>query len=109
MNLKETIKNARLLDIYGGLLTKKQQQILNSYVNFNGSISEIAENTKTSRQAVLDIIKRTLQKLNQLEEKLKICKKLDNIYEKISNISAQFGLTTKQEQVIIEAVKGMEE
>lgn len=109
MNLKETIKIARLLDIYGGLLTKKQQQILNSYINFNGSISEIAENTKTSRQAVLDIIKRTLQKLNQLEEKLKICKKLDNIYEKICKISAQFGLTTKQEQAIIEAVKEMEE
>lgn len=105
MNIKQTLEIAKKMDIYGRLLTSKQQKVLNSYINYNGSISEIAEDLGTSRQAVLDIIKRTILKLDEYEKKLKFCQKLDKIYSKISKC----GLTSQQEKVIIELVKTMED
>ncbi len=109
MNLKQTFEVARLLDTYGQLLTKKQQAILNSYVNFNGSISEIAEDTGISRQAVLDSIKRTVCKLENYEKKLGICEKMSKIYLKISELSKKFCLTSQQEKELVSTFKIMEE
>jgi len=109
MNLQETIEIGRKMDMYGSLLTKKQQQVLNSYVNYNGSISEIAEDLGTTRQAVLDIIKRTVAKLDGYEKQMKLCQKLDKIYKNIPKISTKCSLTKEQEQAIIELVKSMEE
>jgi len=109
MNLQETIEISRKMDMYGVLLTEKQQQVLNSYVNYNGSISEIAEDLGTTRQAVLDLIKRTVAKLDDYENRLKFCKKLDKIYNNIPKMSIKLGLTKIQEKDIMKLVKSMEE
>ena len=64
-----------LLDIYGKLLTEKQANILDMYYNQDLSLSEIAEVVKTTRQAVVDAIKKGENKLFEYEEKLLIMKK----------------------------------
>ena len=45
-----------LYDIYRNLFTSKQIEIMDNYFKFNLSLSEISENLKISRSAVLDTI-----------------------------------------------------
>ena len=65
-----------LYDIYKNLLTEKQQQIISLYVFSNLSFSEISEIVLTSRQAVKDLLDRTIALLYDYENKLKIHSKL---------------------------------
>lgn len=76
-----------LADIYGGLLTEKQQDILNSYLNEDITISEIARSENISRQAAFDLVKRSEKLLENYDEKLGLFEKyLENlaIVEKLS-------------------------
>ncbi|GAB5054101.1 putative DNA-binding protein [Pediococcus parvulus] len=69
----EIEKNNRinfLFEFYGSLLTKKQRNYMELYYADDYSLGEIAENYTVSRQAVYDNIKRTVQILEDYEEKL---------------------------------------
>ena len=59
-----------LLDVYGGMLTEKQREMLDFYYNDDLSLSEIAANECISRQGVRDSIKRGEESLLELEEKI---------------------------------------
>ncbi|HZJ83003.1 MAG TPA: sigma factor-like helix-turn-helix DNA-binding protein [Clostridia bacterium] len=50
-----------LLQIYGGLLTDRQKDVMDLYYNYDLSLSEIAEQFGISRQGVYDLIKRAEQ------------------------------------------------
>lgn len=63
-------------DFYGSLLTEKQQQDLELYLEEDYSLSEISEIVGSSRQAVHDSITRAMQKLEDLEDKLGLYKRL---------------------------------
>lgn len=75
-----------LCEIYGGLLTQKQYQVLSDYCNQDFSISEIAENNHTTRQAINDIIKKGESKLLELESNLGIMKKTMKQEKQIQSI-----------------------
>ncbi len=68
-----------LYDIYGNLLTDKQRLYFEDYYFSDLSISEIALNYNISRNGVHDQIKRTVNELNELEEKLKLNEKINKI------------------------------
>lgn len=70
MILDENVRLCLLNDFYGNLLTNNQQSILNDYLNFGITLSEIAESKDTTRQAVLDTIKKSTKKLEWYESKL---------------------------------------
>ena len=76
-DIKKTVKVNRLLDIYGRLLTKQQFEIMADYYYMNLSLSEISSTRKISRTAVSDALKTSLEKLNNFEEKLGICRVFD--------------------------------
>lgn len=61
---------ASLLDIYGGVLTEKQREMMELYYNEDLSLSEIALNLGISRQGVRDSIKRGEETLTELDEKI---------------------------------------
>ena len=54
---QEELRDSLLLDIYGGLLTQKQREVLHMQLDLDYSLSEIAENQGVTRQAVLDAVK----------------------------------------------------
>lgn len=68
--IEKSIELINLYDRYQGLLTTKQRMYFEQYYFDDFSITEISENQEVSRNAVHDLIKRTIQKLYDYEEKL---------------------------------------
>lgn len=68
MKLERDFELSMLFDLYSGLLTEKQKNALDMYINLDYSLSEIAENTGATRQAAMDAVKRGEQRLTELEK-----------------------------------------
>ncbi|MDI6602248.1 MAG: YlxM family DNA-binding protein [Thermoanaerobacteraceae bacterium] len=64
-----------LYDFYGGLLSKRQADVIELYYEDNLSLGEIAEQLNISRQAVYDTLKRGVKLLKGYEEILKLVNK----------------------------------
>ena len=73
--MDKNVKMTMLLDIYGKLLTEKQQDMLDLYYNQNLSLSEIAEEEEITRQGVRKIIVDGEKKLLYYEDLLGILNK----------------------------------
>ena len=94
--LDQSIALINLYDIYQELLTDKQKSYFESYYYDNYSITEISENFNVSRNAVHDQLKRTVSKLNDLEEKLNLEKNKKQrhiIISKIKQSNANLEIT----------------
>ncbi len=79
-----------LFDLYGALLTEKQQKCLELHLFEDFSLSEIGEELGISRQAVYDIIHRSEQAMEAYETKLGLAARykteraeLSRIYEAV--------------------------
>lgn len=68
--MKEFVYYNDLFDIYGSLLTEKEQDTFRDYYQEDLSLSEIAEENNVSRAAVQKTIKTVLEKLDYYEDKL---------------------------------------
>lgn len=77
---------SELLDRYGILLSEKQLRILDGYYNNDLSLSEIAENEGITRQGVRDAIQRAQTLLYEMESKLGMLKKFDEIRASLDEI-----------------------
>jgi hypothetical protein len=80
---------ALLLDMYGGLLTPRQRDVLDLYYNYDLSLAEIAEMHNISRQGVHDLLKRGEQALYSLDEKLNCYNRWAAFEEGIKDIISQ--------------------
>ena len=86
--MEKNVEISVLCQLYGKVLTEKQYEVLNDYYNNDLSLSEIAENNNITRQAVRDIIKKSENKLYELEENISLMKKIldeEKIIQKIEN------------------------
>ena len=68
-----------LYDLYAPLLSDKKKEAFEAYFLSDLSLSEISEETGTSRQAVRDLINRTKAELLGYEEKIGLMKKRNEI------------------------------
>lgn len=91
MEIEEKIKLNRLFDIYKNLLSEGQREVMDEYLSFDFTISEIAENFSISRQAVLDSITKAEKKLKNLEEKLSFSERLDKLEREIEKLKNKRG------------------
>lgn len=62
--------NLALFERYGALLTERQKEVVDLYLRSDWSLAEIATNHGTSRAAVHDIVRRSLQALQGYERRL---------------------------------------
>lgn len=67
---------ALLFEIYGKMLTDKQQSVMELYYWEDLSLGEIAQGEGITRQAVRDSIKRSEQLLEEFEKKLMLAEKI---------------------------------
>ena len=84
--MEEKLKNNLLLDFYGNMLTEKQRQIMSLYIEEDTSLSEIAAELNTSRQAIYDAVKSSEKLLLSFEEKLKCVERFLNNREKLLEV-----------------------
>ena len=108
--MDKKVEISMLWEIYGSLLTDKQNEYIDYYYNQDLSLSEIAENDSITRQAVRDIIKKGERKLFEYEEKLLFMKKTINQEQKIQQIlfnltKIQKDSSDKQVNSILEGIK----
>lgn len=64
-----------LLDLYGGLLSARQKEVLELYFQDDLSLSEIQENLSISKAAVYDALKKGLQAMDHFEAVLHLKEK----------------------------------
>ncbi len=109
--MKDVVKYARMLDLYGGLLTEKQYDILEEYFSMDLTMEEIAENHGISKQAVHYAVKNAEEKILSLEGNLKLVAKYDILEGKITNVrdnalSGKFG-TAEIADMLTEIINGL--
>ena len=75
-----------LLDMYGRLLTTRQRMILGYYYEDNYTLSEIADLEGISRNAVHDLLNRTVKKLEDYERKLQCLKKRATLVQAMAKL-----------------------
>ena len=77
--MEKFVEQGYLYDFYGELLTERQQQVYESVVLEDYSLSEVAEDLGISRQGVHDMIKRCNHTLEEYESRLHLVEKFVNI------------------------------
>ena len=92
MELEKKIESAQLYLIYQDLLTEKQKHYLELYLLEDYSLGEIASSENISRNAVFDQIKKTINILNNFEDKLGVHRKNLEREEIISKLEESFSL-----------------
>ena len=75
-----------LLDFYGELLTEKQRDVVELYYNEDLSLAEIAAHSRITRQGVRDAIKRAEQQLLEMEERLGLARRFQEIQKALTLI-----------------------
>lgn len=85
--MEKSVHISMLLEMYGELLTDKQQDVTDLYYNQNLSLSEIAEELNITRQGVRKSLIDAENKLFDIEEKLCLLKEKLERDEKILEIT----------------------
>lgn len=86
MQMEKFVEQTLLYDFYGELLTRRQQQVYESVVLEDYSLSEVAEDLGISRQGVYDMIRRVNKTLEEYEGKLHLVEKFLNIRTQVRRI-----------------------
>ena len=84
--MEKIVEQTQLYDIYGELLTERQQQVYESVVLEDYSLSEVAEDLGISRQGVHDMIKRCNHTLEEYESRLHLVEKFLCIRKQVQKI-----------------------
>lgn len=88
VGMKKDYRLAILFDCYGELLTPRQKDIFDQYINEDYSLSEIAENNDVSRQAVHDAINRAESILLDAEEKIGMVERITAMEKALQQAAA---------------------
>ena len=86
IELNDFIELGQLFEIYGGLLSEDRQKIMVSYFEYNMTLAEIANERQISRQAVLDAIDKSCEKIKSLEQSLGLYKKRERLKKELTDL-----------------------
>ena len=84
--LEEFLRRSSLFDLYGALLTEKQQRCLSMSLFDDYSLSEIGEALGISRQAVHDMLHRSEQAMEDYEARLGLLARRDAERETLAKV-----------------------
>lgn len=74
-----------LFDLYGSLLSQRQQEILELYFQDDLSLTEIQENLSISKAAVYDALKKGIQAMEHFDSLLNLQRKWTCLYQFLEN------------------------
>lgn len=98
--MDKNIELVMLYEIYGKLLTEKQQAIFEEYYLYNLSLREIAENKKISYQAVRDSIKSSEAMLNSFENTIGMKSMVEKVEKTLEILEQEDNIQDKKEEII---------
>ena len=101
IELEKSIYINELFDLYGSLLTKKQQEIIELYYCDDLSLSEISEQLDVSRNAIYDCLKKGIKQLENYEKELKLHKKEQELEEYFKKVKKE----NKEQISLIEEIE----
>ena len=106
----EKISHVVLLkDFYGPLLTEKQQNVLNLHYENDLSLSEIADDMNSSRQAVYDMVKKAESQLEQYEQKLGLVERFQIMRKHLNELSSLLEGTEVNQRTVSQAAEILRE
>ena len=99
--LNDYVRFGKLFAIYGKLLSLDRQKIMAAYFDYNMTLAEIAKERGVSRQAILDSINKSCEKLENFETLLG----LSSLKEELSNALNEIANLEKDKQVKLKVEK----
>jgi predicted DNA-binding protein YlxM (UPF0122 family) len=84
-------RHLALFERYGVLLTKHQQEVLGLSLRSDWSLAEIAAHQGTSRAAVHDIVRRSIEALEEYEHRLRLLAEAGRRRRKLASIERDLG------------------
>ncbi len=96
LKLQDFVKYGKLFSCYGKLLSEDRQKIMTDYFEYNMTLVEIATERGISRQAVLDCIDKSCQKLEYYENILQFVNLKDKLVKELENLKSESDLIVKQ-------------
>lgn len=84
IDIDEKLNVSELLRIYGALLTPHQAEIMRQYYDCDISLFEIASDLDVSRQAVRDVLVRSVKTLKDVDKKLRLIERSSCILDAIN-------------------------
>jgi uncharacterized protein len=87
--LRSRERNIALLERYGSLLTEHQREVLDLHLGSDWSLAEIATRQRVSRSAVHDLIRRSVQVLEDSERRLGLLAEADRQREERRALAAE--------------------
>ncbi len=98
--MEKKVELSILLDLYRPLLTEKQAETMEFYFNEDLSLSEIAENTGVTRQAVRDALVKGEKILIETEEKLNLGSRIENLESRLKKINELIKSNGAKEEIL---------
>ena len=86
MDIDRRIEIAILVKYYGNLLTNKQREIINMYVDNNLSFHEVSVELNISRQEVKDALDKAVSTMENYENKLKFIARDNKIKDVLNEL-----------------------
>ncbi|HEY6538572.1 MAG TPA: sigma factor-like helix-turn-helix DNA-binding protein [Candidatus Dormibacteraeota bacterium] len=92
MTALDRLGRVRLLDLYRPALTERQQEALRLHLEEDWSLSELARALGTSRSAAHDLIRRGLQRMEEMEAQLGACRRLEAADRELNRLRQRVSL-----------------
>ena len=99
--MEKIVKVAQLYDMYGPLLNEKQRDVINCYYNEDLSLQEIADNDGRSKQAISDMINRSVDKLFEFENELSLLKSKTELKASLFEIRELIESSNNKEAILM--------
>ena len=104
MQFEEFYEYTILFDIYGNLLSSKQKEVMDKFLNLDLGESELAELLGDSRQAVHDATQKAKKQLVEMENKCHIAENLFKAKQMLSNAKSFLKETDENQKKSIEII-----
>lgn len=90
MDIDSNLRLVKLFEVYGVLLTAKQQDICKMYFFDNFTLAEIGEICGVSRQAINDCIEKSSKNLEQYEKKIGKLKLQEYVQKELTCLNEKY-------------------
>ena len=98
MQIQELNSYTKLFDTYGKLLSNKQYEVMDKFLNMDISESEMAELEKATRQSIHDAITKAKKQLLDFESKCGFVERKNALIQELESLSKKTSdLETKEE------------